>query len=327
MIEYSKKNARTWSIMGINPSIWSVGFPDVLERDIDNTYLLTADLGRYSGLTRTVSQHPEIFYNVGISEQNMVGIAGGLALHGKRVYVTTYAPFMTLRCADQMRHFMGNLNLPIVAVGSASGMSARNSGDALTCINDIALMRTVPNVVVLSPADCSEAIKMMTAIPDLNAPVYMRFCGATNIPVVYSEDYDFEIGKAVTLKKGEKIAIIATGTNLVFDSIKAAKLIEEKLGFSPTVIDMHTIKPIDAECIKELAQTHEIIVTVEEHSIIGGLGGAVSEELAKIRHSSRQLFLGVGDRTYKAGSRAYVLEQCGLTPQNIADSIENALNN
>lgn len=326
MIEYNKKNARSWSIMGINPSIWSVGFPEALEKDIENTYLLTADLGRYSGLTRTASIHPEIFYNVGIAEQNMVGIAGGLALHGKRVYMTTYAPFMTLRCADQIRHFMGNLNLPLVAVGSASGMSARSSGDALTCINDIALMRTVPNVVVLSPADCAEAIKMMEAIPDLNAPVYMRFCGAVNIPIVYTEDYNFKIGKAVMLKKGKKAAIIATGTNMVSESLKAAKLIEEKLGFSPTVIDMHTIKPIDLECITELAQTHDVVATVEEHSIIGGLGGAVSEALAKINHSSRQIFLGVGDRTYKAGSRAFCLEQCGLTAQGIADRVESALN-
>lgn len=325
MIEYNKKNARSWSIMGINPSVWSVGFPEVLEKDLENTYLLTADLGRYSGLTRVASAHPEIFYNIGIAEQNMVGIAGGLALHGKRVFMTTYAPFMTLRCADQMRHFMGNLNLPIVAVGSASGMSARNSGDALTCINDIALMRTVQNVVVLSPADCTEAVKMMEAIPDLNAPVYMRFCGATNIPIVYADDYDFEIGKAVTLKNGEKTAIIATGTNLVSDSLKAAKLLEEKLDFSPTVIDMHTIKPIDSERIRELAQTHELIVTVEEHSIIGGLGGAVAEVLAGIRHGSRQLFLGAADKTYKAGSRAFCLEQCGLTAEKIAEAIENTI--
>lgn len=326
MIEYNKKNARSWSIMGINPSIWSVGFPEALEKDLENTYLLTADLGRYSGLTRIASAHPEIFYNVGIAEQNMVGIAGGLALHGKRVYMTTYAPFMTLRCADQMRHFMGNLNLPIVAVGSASGMSARNSGDALTCINDIALMRTVPNAVVLSPADCAEAIKMMEAIPDLNAPVYMRFCGATNIPIVYTEDYDFKIGKAVTLKKGEKAAIVATGTNMVSESLKAAALIEEKLGFSPTVIDMHTIKPIDRECITDLAQTHDIIASVEEHSVIGGLGSAVAEVMSEFRHGSRQIFLGVGDRTYKPGNRAFCLEQCGLTAQGIAESIEKAIN-
>lgn len=325
MIEYNKKNARAWSILGINTAIWRIGFAEVIEKNFENTYLLTADTERYSNLSGTVARHPEILYNVGITEQNMVGIAGGLALHGKRVYMTTYAPFMTLRCADQMRHFMGNLNLPIVAVGSAAGMSTRNSGDALTCVNDIALMRAVPNVVVLSPADCAEAIKMMEAIPELNAPVYMRFCGSVNIPVVYTEDYDFRIGKAVTLKKGEKAAIIATGTNLVSDSLKAAALIEEKLGFSPTIVDVHTIKPIDSQLIEELAQTHDIIATVEEHSIIGGLGSAVAETLAKIRHNSRQVFLGIGDRTYKPGSRAYCLEQCGLTPQGIADSIEKAI--
>lgn len=322
MIEFNKRNARSWSIMGINPSIWSVGFPEVLENDIENTYLLTADLGRYSGLMRTASQHPEIFYNVGITEQNMVGIAAGMALHGKHVYMTTYAPFMTLRCADQMRHFMGNLNLPIAAVGSAAGVTSRNSGDALTCINDIALMRAVPNVVVLSPADCAQAIKMMTAIPKLNAPVYMRLCGSTNIPVVYEEDFEFEIGKAITLRQGTGIALIATGTNLVSEAIKTAGILENSLGFSPTVVDMHTIKPLDTDCIKGLAETHELIVTIEEHNIIGGLGGAVAETLAQNRHNCRQVFFGVGDRTYKPGSRAFVLEQCGLTSQEMADRLE-----
>lgn len=324
MIEFNKRNARSWSIMGINPSIWSIGFAETLEQSIENTYLLTADLGRYSGLTRVASQHPEIFYNVGITEQNMVGIAAGLALHGKRVYMTTYAPFMTLRCADQMRHFMGNLNLPMVAVGSAAGVTSRNSGDALTCVNDIALMQAVPNVVVLSPADCSQAIKMMLEIPKLNAPVYMRVCGSTNIPVVYPEDFDFEIGKAITLKKGKIIAIAATGTTLVSESLRAAEIVEERLGFTPTVVDVHTIKPLDEECFTELARTHDLIFTVEEHSVIGGLGGAVAQTISQIRHSSRLISLGVGDRTYKPGSRSFVLQQCGLTAEGIAASIETA---
>ncbi len=325
MIEYNKRNARSWSIMGMKPSIWSVGFSEILKTNHENTYLLTADLERHSGLSRVASVHPEIFYNVGISEQNMAGIAGGLALHGKRVYMTTYAPFMVLRCADQMRHFMGNLNLPIVAVGSSAGMFNRNSGSALTCINDIALMRAVPNVVVLSPADCMEAVKMMEAVSDLNAPVYMRFCDAVNIPVIYKEDYQFEIGRAVVLKRGEKAAIIATGTTLVSESLEAAALIENRFGFFPTVVDMHTIKPLDTECIKELSETHDVLITVEEHSIIGGLGGAVAETLSGIRHKCIHLCVGVGDQTYKPGNRKYMLKQCGLTAQSIADKVGNAL--
>lgn len=322
MIEYNKRNIRSWSIMGIKPSVWSVGFAEVLQKDIDNTYLLTADLERHSGLTRIASLHPEIFYNVGIAEQNMVGIAAGLALHGKHVYMTTYAPFMTLRCADQMRHFMGNLNLPIVAVGSSAGVSNRNSGDALTCVNDMALMRAVPNAVILSPADCTEAVKMMEAIPGLNAPVYMRFCDAVNIETVYKEDYEFEIGKAITLKAGEKAVIIATGTTVVAEALKAAELIEKELGFSPTVVDMHTIKPLDERCVRELSQTHDLIVTAEEHSIIGGLGSAVAEVLSGYPHKCVQLRMGVGDRTYKPGNRKFMLGQCGLTAEAIAGEIK-----
>lgn len=322
MIEYNKRNMRSWSIMGMMPSIWSVGFAEVLQRDPDNTYLLSADLGRYSGLTRIASRHPEIFYNVGITEQNMVGIAGGLALHGKHVYMTTYAPFMTLRCADQMRHFMGNLDLPIVAVGSTAGVANRNAGDALTCVNDIALMRAVPNVVVLSPADCTEAVKMMEAIPGLNAPVYMRFCDTVNIAAVYNDDYEFEIGRAVTLRAGERAAIITAGTTVVAEALKAAEMIEKELGFSPTVVDMHTIKPLDDRCIQELSQTHDLIVTAEEHSIIGGLGSAVAESLSGYQHKCVQLRMGVGDRTYKPGNRKFMLEQCGLTAEAIAGEIK-----
>lgn len=322
MIEFNRKNIRSWSIMGINPSIWSVGFPEVLKEDLKNTYLLTADLGRYSGLQRNIAQHPEIFYNIGIAEQNMVGIAAGLALHGKHVYMTTYAPFMTLRCADQIRHFMGNLNLPICAIGSAAGMSARNSGDALTAVNDIAFMRAVPNVVILSPADCAQAIKMMLAIPQLKSPVYMRFCGAVNLPIVYQEEFGFEIGKAIELKRGKGVALIATGTNLVSEAVKAAAILEKKIGLVPTVIDMHTIKPLDNECINQLVQSHQLLATIEEHSIIGGLGGAVAEVLSKIHHNCRQEFFGIGDQTYLPGSRQFVLEQCGLTAQAIAERIE-----
>jgi transketolase len=306
--------------MGINPAIWSVGFAQVAE-GIDDFAVFTADLERYSGLERTFSKYPEHCYNVGIAEQNMVGIAAGMAMQGTQTYMTTYAPFMSMRCADQIRHLMGNLNLNMKAIGSAAGLSAGLSGSSLLAINDIALMRSIPNMVVLSPADCTEAVKMVEAMAETDAPTYMRFCGATNIPCVYTEDYRFEIGKAVTLRKGERIAIIATGTDIVFNSLKAAETIKEQYGMDITVINMHTIKPVDKECIIELTNRHEYIFTVEEHNVIGGLGSAVSEIISTLDTSCRQIFIGIEDKNYKMGSRQFMLEQTGLTSENIVNIV------
>lgn len=320
MIEFNNRNFRSWSLMGINPSVWSVGFAEVAAEKSDIA-VFTADLARYSGLERTFKNYPDRCYNVGIAEQNMVSIAAGMAMEGTQTWMTTYAPFMTLRCADQFRHLMGNLNLNMKAIGSAAGLSAGLSGSSLLAINDIALARSIPNMVVMTPADCTEAIKMVLAMAESSAPTYMRFCGAVRLPIVYQKDYDFEIGKAVFLNEGKKVALVACGTTVVSETLKAAEILNERSGFAPTVVNMHTVKPIDSECIKELASTHEMIVTVEEHNIIGGLGSAVSEVLSKNGCGVRQVFIGIEDKNYIMGSRTFMLEQSGLTSEKIADKV------
>lgn len=324
MIEYNKKNMRLWSVMGINPSVWSIGFAEVVERK-NNLAVLTADLSRFSGLERMASKYPEMFYNVGIAEQNMIGTAAGLAMEGYQAYVTTYAPFVTYRCADQVRHLMGNMNLDIKAIGSSAGLTSGWSGTALLATGDIALMRSIPNMTVLSPADCTEAIKMMQAMSDMKGPVYMRLCGTTAIPMVYSEDYDLKIGKAVKLQCGERIALVATGINIVSEVQKAAKQLEAEFGFKPTVVNMHTIKPIDKECIAELVDQHVLIVSVEEHNVMGGLGSAIAEEMSKRGDSCQQLFIGIDDCNCNMGSRSYMLEQVGLTAEAIVKKIKQKI--
>lgn len=321
MIEFNKKNMRLWSIMGINPSVWSIGFNEIAGEK-DNVAVLTADLSRFSGLERMTAQYPDIFYNVGIAEQNMIGIAAGMAMEGYQTYVTTYAPFVTYRCADQIRHLMGNMNLDIKAIGSSAGLTSGWSGTALLAISDIALMRSIPNMTILSPADCTEAIKMMTAISEIDGPVYMRLCGTTSIPMVYTEDYNLEIGKAIILQKGEKIALIATGVTMVAEARKVAEILESECGIRPTVINMHTIKPIDKECIEEIAETHEVIVSIEEHNVVGGFGSAIAEVLSPMDVKCRQLFIGINDQNCKMGSRAFMLKQVGLDRENIYQKIK-----
>lgn len=320
MIEYNKRNMRSWSIMGINPSVWSIGFNEVIENNKDVS-VITADLSRFSGLERMSIKYPEVFYNVGIAEQNMIGVAAGMAMEGQTAYVTTYAPFVTFRCADQVRHLMGNMNLNIKAIGSSAGITSGWSGSALNSISDIAFMRSIPNMTVVSPADCTEAIKMMIAISKLNGPVYMRLCGTTGIPLVYEEDYDFEIGKAVKLVQGTDIALIATGPYMVYEAIKTSIIIEEKIGIKPTVINMHTIKPIDADCINDISQKHSVIVTIEEHSIIGGLGSAVAEIVSTLEKRPKHIGIGIKDTVLKMGSRSYMIEQAGLNAEHMAEDI------
>lgn len=320
MIEFNKRNARMWSIMGINPAIWSVAYAEVAENR-DDTIVMTADLERYSGLQRTFQKWPSRSYNVGIAEQNMVGIGAGMAMEGKQVWMTTYAPFMSFRCADHVRHLMGNLNLNMKAIGSAAGFSAGFSGASLLAVSDIAFMRSIPNMVVLCPADTMEAVKMVLAMSKTEAPCYMRFCGAVNLPMVYTDDYEFEIGKGVELVSGEKTAIIATGTGIVSEALKAGKLIAEKDGYQPTVVNMHTIKPLDTDLIERLMENHSTIVTLEEHSIIGGLGSAVAECVAKNGWNGQLKTLGIEDKLYVMGSRDYMLEQSGLTADKITEEI------
>lgn len=320
MIEYNKRNARMWSVMGINPSIWSVGFAEVI-RDRHDVALLTADLARYSGLTRTFTNRPEMCFNFGIAEQNMVGAGAGMAMEGVQVWMTTYAPFMTLRCADHIRHLMGNMNLDMKAIGSAAGLSAGLSGSSLLAINDIALTRSIPNMVVLSPADCMEAVKMVEAMGMVKTPCYMRFCGATNLPMVYTDDYDFRIGKAVEMRKGSKVAVIATGTDVVYNSIKAADLIWEEINVRIGVYNFHTIKPIDEISLDMICNTYEYVLTIEEHNIIGGLGSAVAEYISTKGTSIKQIFVGIEDRNYMMGLRPFMLEQAGLTVNKLKEII------
>lgn len=323
MTEINSRNVRSWSIMGMGPAIWGIAFDDILKGtpDLSRVKVLTADLARYSGLTRIEKQYKDVVFNVGIAEQNMVGIAAGFALEGADTYMTTYAPFMTYRCADQVRHFMGDMGLPLKAVGSAAGFSAGFSGNALLALGDMAFMRSIPGVTVLSPADCGEAIKLMMAVEKLQQPVYMRYCGATRIPVVYQEEYELEIGKPVRLLKGERAAILATGTTIVAEALEAAGNIEENTGITPGVYDIHTIKPMRDESFREIFEEYKLIVTVEEHSVIGGLGSAVMEKMASLGYERRILPLGADDRYYSLGSREYMLEQAGLTADGIAKRI------
>ena len=316
MIDFTPINIRTWSMLGSCGAfgIAAMELPEVNDKSV----ILTADLCTFSGLDRFKAKYPNRLYNIGIAEQNMVGIAAGMAKEGFTPFATTYATFASMRCADQIKVNMGYMALPVKLVGLTAGFSVGILGATHIALEDTAVMRSIPNIVILSPADCTATIKAVFAAAKTETPVYLRLSGTMNNPVVYKEDFDFEIGKAITLREGTDIAVIATGT-MVYNSLKAAEKIAEN-GLSVKVIDMHTIKPLDEESVKATCSA-KLIVTVEEHSIYGGLGGAVAEVLALVQSKPPHLIIGVEGDYPHAASYPYLLEKAGLTSEQIAEKI------
>jgi transketolase len=186
-------------------------------------------------------------------------------------------------------------------------------------LEDVAIMRSIANITIISPADCSEIIKAVKAAADFNGPIYIRLTGDSNTTFVYEKDYDFKIGKAVTLREGHDVTIIATGT-MVYESIEAAKFLGEQ-GISATILNMHTIKPLDYVALDKAIANSKLIITVEEHSVVGGLGGAVAEYKTAFAEAPPQLTLGLPDRFDVVGEHRYLLNYHGLTGLKLAEKI------
>lgn len=317
-MEYSTQNIRSWSRLGSNGAM---GFAlNELVAQNSNVMALTADLCSFSGLEQLRDEHPEQYRNLGIAEQNMIGVACGLAREGFDVFATTYASFASTRCLDQVKNGIGYMGLPIKVVGLSSGFSMGQLGATHMSCDDISIMRSIPGMTVISPADCTEVVKAVFACAEYPSPVYLRLTGLMPNPPVYREDYSFEIGKAVDMVEGADICIIATGS-MVHESIKAAKLLQEE-DISARVINMHTIKPLDEKKLVEvLGMGYQAVVTVEEHGIIGGLGSAVSEFFASRGCLTGLLMLGGRDAFFKAASYGTLLEQNDLTSKGIAKNI------
>ena len=191
-------------------------------------------------------------------------------------------------------------------------------------IEDIAFIRTLPNITILSAADCLQAIKMIIAADQINGPVYIRLSGNQNVPIVYEEDFDYQIGKAIKVRDGNNVAIIATGL-MVYESCCAADILLQD-GINCCVIDMHTIKPLEIEVIDDVFDQFELVITIEEHSVIGGLGAAISEYNASKRIKAKQVIIGASNQYLKLGTQRYIWEQYGLTAEKIAERIKQELN-
>lgn len=322
MITFNKINSKIWSKLG-SRGAFGVAMLE-LGKDFERVVALTSDLCNTSGLDRFSAAYPERFFNIGIAEQNMTGIAAGISSKNFIVFTTTFSNFSALRSCEQIRHFLGYMKSNVKIVGLAAGFAMGMFGNTHYGVEDIAVMRSIPNITVLSPADSTEVIKTVMAAAQIDGPVYIRLTGTMNNPIVYSDNYQFEVGKAIKLKEGKDVTIIATGT-MVYQSLEAASLLEEN-GVSTCVIDMHTIKPLDTLAIDQACDQSRLVITVEEHSVIGGLGSAVAEYKSKIINSPPQLIIGAEDLFRRAGDYKYMLEQNGLTSGQIADKIIKTLN-
>ncbi len=288
----------------------------------DDFIVLDADLAAATKTGTFKKAFPERFYNCGIAEQNMISIAAGVAATGKKVFASTFAMFAAGRAYEQVRNSVGYPKLPVIIGASHAGISVGEDGATHQCCEDIALMRTIPGMTVLNPADDTEAKLAVEAAYNHDGPVYIRL-GRLAVPVVFGDDYKFVIGKGVTLKEGNDITIIATGL-MVAEALEAHEILKEK-GINARIINISTIKPIDRDIILKAARETGKIVTVEEHSVIGGLGSAVADVVTE-EYPVPVVKIGVNDEFGYSGPATQLLKEFGLSAENIVNTVCKALN-
>ncbi len=293
-----------------------------LGNENEDIILLEGDLADSTCSDIFENQHPERHFQMGIAEQNMVGVAAGLALENKIPFVNTFAAFIAMRACEQVRTSVAYPNLNVKFVVSHAGVSAGSAGPTHHTLEDISIMRSIPNMTVLVPGDVAEVEQIIDAAIDHIGPVYIRN-SATDILPVYG-DHKFMIGKATKLREGNDVTIITTGI-MMQEGMLASDKLEKDFGIRARVLQMASIKPIDREAIEEAAEETNLIVTAEEHNILGGLGGAVSEIVSE-SNNCRVLRIGINDNFSGIGTPDYLLDEEGLRSDNIVKTVIEALN-
>ena len=286
-----------------------------------NVVVLDADLAAATKTGGFKKAFPDRFFDTGIAESNMMGVAAGLATTGYTVFASSFAMFSAGRAFEQVRNTIGYPHLNVKIGATHAGISVGEDGASHQCCEDIALMRSIPGMIIINPADDIEARAAVLAAAEIDGPVYMRF-GRLAVPRIFDEDYKFEIGKAVTLKEGTDVTIIATGL-MVKEAIEAAEILESE-GVSVELINMHTIKPLDKDAVVAAAKKTGCIVTAEEHNIIGGLGDAVCDAVCG-ECPVPVVKVGVEDTFGKSGPAVDLLHCFGLDAKNIVEKAKIAI--
>jgi transketolase len=290
----------------------------------DDVVVLDADLSKSTFTTLFQKAYPERHFNMGIAEANMMSVAAGMSTCGKTAFASTFAIFAAERALEQVRNSICYPNLNVKVCATHSGITVGEDGASHQCIEDLATMRALPNMRVVQPCDAASTRAVIRAVMNTDGPFYVRL-GRLAVEGVYGEyedDIKFEIGKANTIREGSDITIIASGL-MVQQSIAAVDMLKEK-GISARLLDMHTIKPIDVAAIEKASTDTGAIVTVEEHNILGGLGGAVAEVLSETRPCILKR-IGMKDEFGKSGKPEALLKLFNLTPENIVAAVEETL--
>ena len=291
----------------------------VVERD--DVLVLDADLTKSTKTIDAKKARPEHHFNMGIAEGNMMAVAAGMAASNKVVYASSFAMFAAGRAFEQIRNSICYPNLNVKVCATHAGITVGEDGASHQCIEDIALMRSIPNMKVFVPCDQYQAKAIVKAVADIAGPCYVRL-GRGAVEDVYDENYKFELGKGKVLREGQKIALVATGM-MVQEALKAADILAKE-DISITVVDMPCIKPIDEELIEKIAKSHEFIITCEEHNVYGGLGSAVSEVTSK-KSPVRMEMLGMQDTFGESGTPNELLAKYGLNADHIVEKVKECL--
>lgn len=295
-----------------------------LAKSNSNIVVLDADLSKSTKTADFKEVAPERFFNMGIAESNMMGVAAGLSTCGKVPFVSTFAMFAAGRAYEQIRNSICYPNLNVKVCATHAGLTVGEDGATHQAIEDLSLMRSIPNMVVINPSDGIETEAAIKAISEYNGPCYVRLGRMAVEDINTNEDYKFEIGKGIVLSEGNDVSIVATG--IMVDVAMKAKAILSEEGINARVINIHTIKPIDKDLIIKAAKETKGIVTAEEHSIIGGLGSAVTEVVSEACPVP-VLRVGVNDVFGESGTPNELLEKYGLTAENIVQKVKTIINN
>ena len=322
-MEINDRNIKMWSTIGSRATFGIAALE--LAKKIENLMVLTCDVSTSAGLDRYRKTLPDKYLDLGIAEQNMIGVAAGLSSEGYNVITTTFALFQTIRFCEQINVNIVYMNQKICMVGLASGLALGNLGFTHCCIEDIGVLRSIPGIKIISPADSLETVKALEAALKSDSSTYIRLTGSSNNPSVNKNDYNFEIGKSIKLLDGEDLTIFSAGAT-VFNCVEASKILKNH-SISAKVINMHTIKPIDKDAIKEACENSKLIVSVEEHNIFGGLGSAISEQMVLLKSHPKLLTIGVKDYYSKGGNYEFLKEKHGLSTDKIVMSVLENLKN
>lgn len=315
----NKVNFKLMSMAGQGGSMFGITLMEMM-KERNDLMVLSSDMSTPAGLDKFKAAYPDNFMNMGIAEQNMIGTAAGLTEEGYKCVCVAQACFITMRSFEQARQYCGYMGLPLVIVGIGSGVSLQYMGNTHYAVEDLALMRTIPGMQVIAPCDAYEATKAFEYAVNSKQPTYIRLYGGTAIPAVFAEETEFECGKAIKLRDGKDIQIIATGS-MVGNAMKVAEALAAE-GVEADVVDMHTIKPLDASAID---YGKNLIVTLEEHNVVGGLSSAVAEVLSRKANHPKQVMLGINDQFLMVGNYQYLLQQAGLEVETLTQRIKESL--